>query len=88
MTPFKKATDELVLNKMKTFMTDVNSEGLGWESTFESLKSFVFEEIKEDDRDIKFKIKFFEKSLESTAAATRRRGNRQYRLPKCARRVR
>ncbi len=63
MRPADKNIEEPVLAKIDEYLTQTPLEEKGWESTFESLKSFLFKFIEEDERQIQLKVKFFEKSI-------------------------
>ena len=64
MTHLGKTHDEAILKQINNHLQQVRPKERGWEGKLESLKSFIFEVIEEDDRDIQIKIGFFEKSIE------------------------
>ena len=64
MTSQGRRHHELINSKIRDYISRVHPGKKGWEGTLETLKSFIFEVLEEDDRDIQMKIRFFEKSID------------------------
>jgi tetratricopeptide (TPR) repeat protein len=61
----KPNSNRLIQKKINDYMATVHPDQTGWNSTLTSLKSFIFDFVEEDNRDIQIKIRYFEKSIES-----------------------
>ena len=64
MSSTGKKHQELISQRLSEYFSDMRPGKGGWEGSLESLTSFIFKVVDEDDRDINIKVKHFENSVE------------------------
>jgi len=58
-----KKHHDVISQRMSEYFSDMHPGKGGWEGSLESLTSFIFKVVDEDDRDINIKVKHFEHSI-------------------------
>ena len=59
-----KKSQEVLNRRILEYIDHVRPGKRGWTGALENLKSFLYEVIEEDDRDINLKVRFFEQSVD------------------------
>ncbi len=63
MGSLKKSPKDSIIEKLQSYLAHVQPEEGGWEHVLENLKTYIFSNTKENDREINVKINYFEKSI-------------------------
>ncbi len=58
-----KTMENSIWNSVNNYLVEARPNDREWEGTFESLKSMIFKNVEEDEREIQQKVKYFEKSI-------------------------
>lgn len=64
MISSNKSPRDSIVEKLQNYLSHLQPEEKGWENVLENLKAYIFGDVKENEREILFKIKYFEKSID------------------------